>query len=103
MAQQNIKSENLEDQLKSIELRLANLESALALNKLRQPAVDTNELQKTESSSVVDVITDEEKGLESRFGRVGLAWLGNIVLLFAIVFFTEYITFAPSFLLSTIP
>ena len=41
--------------------------------------------------SASEAIIDEEKGLESRIGRVGLAWLGNFVLLFAIVFFTEYI------------
>ena len=35
MAQQDIKLENFEDRLKSIELRLVILESELALNKLR--------------------------------------------------------------------
>jgi hypothetical protein len=83
--------ENFEDRLQSIELRLANLESTLALNKISQPSVEVKELQADGLSSMLEAITDEEKGLESRIGRVGLAWLGNFVLLFAVVFFTEYI------------
>ena len=91
MAQQDIKLENFEDRLKAIELRLTDLESALAFNKLNQQSVEAKEFQTDESSSTVETITDEGKGLESRIGRVGLAWLGNFVLLFAIVFFTEYL------------
>jgi membrane-bound ClpP family serine protease len=91
MAQQDIKLENFEDRLKSIELRLEIIESELALNKLRQPTVEAEEHQTNESSSLSEAIIDEEKRLESRIGRIGLAWLGNFVLLFAIVFFTEYI------------
>ncbi len=102
MAQQDIKLENFEDRLKSIELRLANLESERALNKLRQPSVDSEELQTDESSSLSEAVIDEEKGLESRIGRVGLAWLGNFVLLFAIVFFTEYIIIQGHGLLSVV-
>jgi len=75
MAQQDIKLENFEDRLKSMELRLANLESELALNKLHQPFVDAEELQTNDSSSLSEAVIDEEKGLESRIGRVGLAWL----------------------------
>lgn len=102
MAQQDIKLENFEDRLKSIELRLANLESELALNKLHQPFVDAEELQTNDSSSLSEAVIDEEKGLESRIGRVGLAWLGNIVLLFAILFFTEYIMTQSRALLSVL-
>ena len=32
------------------------------------------------------ILNEEEKGLESQIGRFGLAWLGNIVLLFGITF-----------------
>ena len=91
MAQKNIKLENIEDRLNSIEQRLVNLESELALNKLRQSTVEAEEQQTNESTYLSEAIMDEEKGLESRIGRIGLAWLGNFVLLFAIVFFTEYI------------
>ena len=91
MAQHDIKLENFEGRLKSIELRLAELESELALNKLSKQSFEAKELQTDESSSPAEAIIDEGKGLESRIGRVGLAWLGNFVLLFAIVFLTEYI------------
>jgi hypothetical protein len=102
MAQQDIKLENFEDRLKSIELRLANLESERAFNKFSQPTVEAEELQTNESSSLSEAVIDEEKGLESRIGRVGLAWLGNFVLLSAIVFFTEYIIMQGHGLLSVI-
>ena len=35
--------------------------------------------------------SEEEKGLESQIGRFGLAWMGNIVLLFGITFLTQYL------------
>jgi hypothetical protein len=37
-----------------------------------------------------DAENEEEKGLESQIGRFGLAWLGNIVLLFGIIFLSQY-------------
>jgi hypothetical protein len=37
------------------------------------------------------ILSEEEKGLESKIGRFGLAWIGNIVLLFGIAFLTIYL------------
>jgi len=34
---------------------------------------------------------DSEGGIESKIGEYGLAWLGNIVLFFGIVFLTQYL------------
>jgi len=101
MVRQDIKSENFEDRFKSIELRLTNLESELARNKLRQPLAEAEEYQ-TDGSLLSEAIIDEEKGLESKIGSVGLAWLGNFVLLFAIVFFTGYIMTQGHSLLSVV-
>ena len=50
MAQKEIKLENFEDRLQSIELRLANLESELALKNLSPSSVEEKELQTAESS-----------------------------------------------------
>lgn len=81
---------NLEDRLNSIENRLLNLETALkfrennSFDKAREPLLNQPASLKEEK--------DEEKEIESRIGRVGLAWLGNIVLLFAVIFFTEYLS-----------
>ena len=94
--------ENFEDRLNSIELRLAKLESELALDKLSLQSAEAKEPQPDESYSKAEVLIDERKGLESRIGRVGLAWLGNFVLLFAIVFFTEYIVTQGHGLLSVV-
>ena len=101
MVRQDVKSENFEDRFKSIELRLVNLESELARNKLRQPSAEAEEYQ-TDESLLSEAIIDEEKGLESKIGSVGLAWLGNFVLLFAIVFFTGYIMTQGHSLLSVV-
>jgi hypothetical protein len=47
-------------------------------------------------------INEEEKGLESQIGQFGLAWLGNIVLLFGIIFLTQYLMIQEYRLLSVI-
>jgi hypothetical protein len=38
-----------------------------------------------------EIAIGEEKGLESQIGQFGLAWLGNIVLLFGIILLTQYL------------
>jgi len=91
MTNQNDGPESFEDRLKSIELRLANLETALVSYSHGRITERPDELNGIRASLTTDSINDEETGLESRFGRVGLAWLGNIVLLFAVIFFTEYL------------
>lgn len=90
MAQSDIKSENLEDRFKSIELRLENLESALALNFRGQVPIEPGTPVQIEGSYMTDETNEEERGFEFSFGRTGLAWLGNFVLLFAVIFSTEY-------------
>ena len=91
MNHQDISSENVEDRIKSIEQRLAKLESTLSFIGQDQVSLQPVELQGHESSALTEEIIDEEKGFESRIGGLGLALLGNFVLLFAIIFFTEYV------------
>jgi hypothetical protein len=82
--------ENLEIRLKSLERRLSALESLL--NEKDIPC-HSDEKQFAPAKSLNDPISadEESKGLESAIGRIGLAWLGMIVLLFGIVFFTDYL------------
>ena len=77
--------------LQSIELRLGRLESALSINDEENRYRLENKIQTGDSLSDSEKVYDEDKGLETKIGRFGLAWLGNIVLLLGIVFLTQYL------------
>ena len=102
MTQQDNKSINLEDRIRSIELRLSNVESALALNDQVGLSYRPDEPHGVESSSLAGKAREDGKGFESRIGGVGLALLGNLVLLFAVIFFTEYVIILGYRLLSVV-
>ena len=82
--------ENLSERLQSIELRLARLESALNGVENGQSPISEEQVLTSGPFLNTETLNEEEKGLESRIGRFGLAWLGNIVLLFGITFLAEY-------------
>ena len=77
--------------LQSIELRLSRLESALSITDEENQYQPDKKIQTGDSLSDTEIIYDEDKGLEAKIGRFGLAWLGNIVLLLGIVFLTQYL------------
>jgi hypothetical protein len=91
MADQENEMEKIESRLKSLEIRLARLESALAIHENINSYKDEEVLQPNDPIVLSGKINEEEKGLESRIGRFGLAWLGNIVLLFGISFLVQYL------------
>jgi hypothetical protein len=82
--------EKIESRLKSLEIRLARLESASLIP-------DVEIIKSSEDPVIANISPDpeiaieEEKGLESQIGQFGLAWLGNIVLLFGIILLTQYL------------
>ncbi len=91
MADQEKEMEKIEKRLSSLEDRLSRLESVLI-------SADNTNLKKSgvlaqtpDLLPVLDSLNEESRGLESQIGRVGLALLGNIVLLFGITFLTEYL------------
>jgi hypothetical protein len=90
MADQDGELEKIGRRLKSIELRLSRLESALFISgkdSLLSTEVQAETVDPTLKS---ETLHEEDNGLESTIGRFGLAWLGNIVLLFGITFLTQY-------------
>lgn len=92
MADRDNEFEEISKRLQSIENRLSRLESGMVTaenEKLFPEEVSINTLNALQGSK--DLPDDEEKGLESQIGRFGLAWLGNIVLLFGITFLTQYL------------
>jgi len=91
MADQDSELEKISKRLQSIELRLARLESTLVISENENSF--NSELQDRAVSPllITDTLNEEDKGIESQIGRFGLAWLGNIVLLFGITFMTQYL------------
>ncbi len=91
MTEQEIDTGGIEAHLHSIELRLNRLEGVLGIPHNDKPyGHDGNTLSDSSISGSMELI-EEEKGLESRFGRFGLATLGNIVLFIGILFLAQYL------------
>ena len=91
MADQESEIDKIRGQLNAMELRLRRLESAMAYSESKKQVNIIAQTQNPERTSVSTDLTGEEKGLESQIGRFGLAWMGNIVLLFGITFLTQYL------------
>jgi hypothetical protein len=93
MADRDNELEKISNRLNSIESRLSKLESALDLsgNKIKSDVVETTQAAATALSSGISDSYDEDKGLESQIGRFGLAWMGNVVLLFGIIFLIQFL------------
>ena len=81
----------IERRLKSLETRLSRLESVLIIQERENPDYSEEQVQPVVVSLNSERTDEEEKGLESQIGQFGLAWLGNIVLLFGIIFLTQYL------------
>jgi hypothetical protein len=90
MADQESEIDKIKGQLISMELRLRRLESALAWSESKKQVNISEQIQNPERTVSAD-LTGEDKGLESQIGRFGLAWMGNIVLLFGITFLAQYL------------
>ncbi len=91
MADQNEEMEKIRKSLHSLELRLSRLESALNITDNGSYHRSEEHSQTVDQTLRTDTLNEEEKGLESQIGRFGLAWLGNIVLLFGITFLAQYL------------
>jgi len=78
--------ENINRRLNSLEKRIELLESNN--DKIIQP--QPSNILETEDSDYVDLKFSISTPFETKLGEYGLAWLGNIVLFFAIVFLWQY-------------
>jgi hypothetical protein len=86
------KLEKLDKRLKSLELRISRIESDIFESLKKEPyRSDQENLQPADPMLISETPNYEDKGIETRIGRFGLAWLGNIVLLFGITFLTQYL------------
>jgi hypothetical protein len=89
MADQNEEMEKILGRMHSLEVRLSRLENALSITD-EESVFNTKQPLNQSDEPVSNTLSEEEQGLESQIGRFGLAWLGNIVLLFGITFLTQY-------------
>jgi hypothetical protein len=91
MADQESELDKIRGQLNAMELRLRRLESALNYSSTKSQISTEYHTTQAQEHAVTDHLTGDDQGLESRIGRFGLAWMGNIVLLFGITFLTQYL------------
>jgi hypothetical protein len=90
MGDQDEKIDKILKSLDSLEQRLSKLESAIGTIGEKSDIETIGQIHQVHQNLSTENLNDEEKGLESQIGRFGLAWLGNIVLLFGIIFLTQY-------------
>lgn len=91
MADQEREMEKMERRLNSLEIRLSRLESTLLYPENEMILKSGERPPPAYPPHFLGTLKEEDKGLESQIGRFGLAWLGNIVLLFGITFLTQYL------------
>jgi hypothetical protein len=93
MANRDNELEKISNRLKSIESRLSKLESIVVISRheTENDLVETTQSPTAGFSSGISNPSDDDKGLESQIGRFGLAWLGNVVLLFGIIFLIQFL------------
>jgi hypothetical protein len=89
--------QELTEKLRRLEQRVAQLESERRVNYVPF----TREESEDEEPDIRSIESDEEK-LESNIGEYGLAWLGNIVLFFGIIFLVEYLRISGLVVISSI-
>jgi len=88
-----LQSDEIFEKLNSLENRISKLEAKLLKNKY------LTEIQDSEANESDDIVPfyrktksfESDDAMESRIGEYGLSWLGNIVLLFGIIFLLQYI------------
>ncbi|MBW6492188.1 MAG: hypothetical protein K0B15_13455 [Lentimicrobium sp.] len=92
--------ENVVKRLESIEERIALLESSNA--QIRHALSPSRKVAGEDDSEFIDLKLSISAPFETKIGEYGLAWLGNIVLFFAIIFLWQYFNDAGKPLISAI-
>jgi hypothetical protein len=90
MEDQNQELGKIENRLVLLEKRISSLERAFI--SIGSGNINAVPEQLQSEIPVLSIPEEQEnKGLESQFGQYGLAWMGNIVLLFGITFLSQYL------------
>ncbi len=91
----------LNEQLESFEKRLSRLEESISKTRVQDTPLVKLKQDQAETDSEFDRPFEEKGSFEFRIGEYGMAWLGNIVLLFGITFLVQYLYEGGNHLLST--
>lgn len=102
MADIESEMKKVESRLNSLEIRLSRLEAAFSSPEKENSYRYEEPVHTSDTAVISDTLNEEEKGLESQIGRFGLAWLGNIVLLFGITFLAQYLLIKGQWIISLI-
>jgi len=94
--------EKLRNRLDEIEIRVRGLESTMKVVETGEQIPFIQSLPEDDLPVNSDLINEGGRGLESQIGRFGLAWMGNIVLLFGISFLTQYMIITGNQILSVV-
>jgi hypothetical protein len=87
----NIQPDEIFARLNSLESRISKLEGKLSKNKhlVDYQSIESEEADVPFYRKISAVESDD--AMESKIGEYGLSWLGNIVLLFGIIFLLQYV------------
>jgi uncharacterized membrane protein len=77
---------NLADRIRNLEMRVSQLENGMIEAKSRGVHPVSGEVRE----ELPEIGLSGAAAIESKFGEFGLAWLGNLVLLFGIIFLVQY-------------
>ena len=78
------------DKLRLMERRIGIVESEIGITAYYEGGDEERSVKAQPEGNLINS-KNTGQGLESGFGEYGLAWIGNIVLLFGITFLMQYI------------
>ena len=85
-------AQGIQERLNALEMRIAGLEKEIRSMRGSRPAPTVEEDNPDDYRLSMRLPGQGEEGeIETRIGEYGLAWLGNIVLFFGIVFLSQYL------------
>lgn len=82
--------DEIRDELHELAKRISRIERLLAENKNRNPKEELNATDRNEDFDF-KLSGNSDNSIEFKLGEYGMAWLGNIVLLFGIGFLVQYL------------
>jgi hypothetical protein len=82
-----LNGKELAGRIKDLELRVSMIENELIAVKSQ----GTHPVNEEDQDELPEIGFSEASSIESKFGEFGLAWLGNLVLLFGIIFLVQYL------------
>lgn len=82
---------SIREELRSLEIRITSIEASLEYLNGRTIQSGEKESLQADADFEQNSSLNSEESIEFRVGEFGMAWLGNIVLLFGIIFLVQYL------------